>query len=476
MQRVSRTSPNIIVKTVNNSPKVIDLVVNNDLCIGCGLCVYACPSKALKMKKNEFGFLIPELIADCDQNGDCISVCPFNVFPEKNVETENELAKHYLKECDKSDAQIGRYQNIYAGYSSEYRLTSSSGGIATFVLAKLLENGIVSHVISVKGGGEEDEHYKYAINSNKEELLESSKTRYFPVTLAEAFSNINNLEGNVAIVGVACFIKAVRLAQYRDPVLKNKINFLVGIICGGVKSSFFTEYLADKTGVSKKYINKPNYRIKDFDSSAGDYSFDCEHSDSKEKRSIRMREVGDMWGTGLFKANACDFCDDVTTELADISIGDAWLEPFVTDGRGDNVVLTRSNLAEKIIQDGISKREVNLEHISLDRFLSSQKGSFNHRHLGLPFRVQYATKKGLLVPPKRIEKDESSIFFKIVQYFRLRTRVRSLEVWKKYPNAKFFDRKIKMDLYILKIFTRLNHKIIALNKRLKMKRLQSKGK
>ena len=37
---------------------------------------------------------------------------------------------------------------------------------------------------------------------------------------------------------------------------------------------------------------------------------------------IKMSLLGDMWGTGLFKANACDFCDDVTA-VKDISLGDA---------------------------------------------------------------------------------------------------------------------------------------------------------
>jgi coenzyme F420-reducing hydrogenase beta subunit len=42
-----------------------------------------------------------------------------------------------------------------------------------------------------------------------------------------------------------------------------------------------------------------------------------------------------MWGTGLFKSNACDFCDDVTTELADVSL-DAWI-PYNKDGLGNSV-------------------------------------------------------------------------------------------------------------------------------------------
>ncbi len=87
-----------------------------------------------------------------------------------------------------------------------------------------------------------------------------------------------------------------------------------------------------------------------------------------------------MWVTGLFKANACDFCDDVTTELADISLGDAWLEPFNKDGKGTNVIVTRSELADEIIREGMKNDELSVEPLSLQRFLSSQQGSFNHRH------------------------------------------------------------------------------------------------
>lgn len=447
---------------MSNSPKVIDLVVNNDLCIGCGLCVYKCPSKALSMKSNELGFLIPEQIDDCKLIEDCISVCPFNINPKQEIMTESELANIFLKEKDKTHPQIGNYKSIYVGYSIKNRLTSSSGGIATFVLNDLLKRGIVSHVFSVKKGNEAGVHYEYAISSNEEELLQGSKTRYFPVTLADVFSKIDELEGNVAIVGVACFIKAIRLAQYSNPLLSAKIPFLVGIICGGVKSSFYTDYLSSKSGVENNEYSDPNYRIKNFDSSAGDYSFGCLNTKTNEQEIVKMRSVGDMWGTGLFKANACDFCDDVTTELADISVGDAWLNPYVKDGRGDNVVVCRSNLAELIIKEGIANKKLHLEDLPIEQFLLSQKGSFNHRHSGLPYRVKQAKKVGKQVPPKRYEKDTSTFYFKIVQYFRMRTRRKSLEIWKKNPDSIIFDKKIKSSLSALKKATRINHFMISL--------------
>tara|TARA_B100000787_G_scaffold164770_1_gene147863 strand:- start:6175 stop:8010 length:1836 start_codon:yes stop_codon:yes gene_type:complete len=441
----------------NNIPKVIDIVVNNDLCIGCGMCVYKCPSKALEMGWNENGFLVPSIIDDCDSNGDCLSVCPFNPFPKKEVKTEDELAEKYLPDTNQFHKKIGKYNNIYAGYSNEFRLSSSSGGLATYVCAELLEKKIVHHIFSIKETSKPNTHYEYSVSSNKTDLLIASKTRYFPVTLATVLKEIDKLEGTIAIVGVACFIKSIRLAQHSDPKLKEKITFLIGIICGGVKSRFFTEYLASKMDIKVANIQKPQFRKKDITSTANDYSFTCSDMDQEEK-AIRMKTVGDMWGTGLFKANACDFCDDVTTELADISLGDAWLDPYYKDGSGTNVVVTRSLIAENLIKEGITNKDLVAGLLPLEDFLASQQGSFNHRHTGLPSRIKMAKKNNQLIPPKRYENENVTTDFKIVQNQRMKIRAKSLEVWRNSPDAKSFDIAMGKSLSWLRCFTKINHK------------------
>ena len=454
---------------MNNIPKVLDIVVKNDLCIGCGLCVYKCPTKALSMHWNEQGFLVPELTGDCDLNGDCISVCPFNLYPDKEVETENELAELFLKDAIITHPKIGKYIGIYAGYSEEFRVTSSSGGLATYIFSELIERGIVNHIFSVQESQTKGEHYTYAISSSKEELLNASKTRYFPVTLATVLPKIHELEGKVAVVGVACFIKAIRLAQHKEPELKEKIPFLVGIICGGVKSRFFTEYLAGKAGVEIENIEKPQFRIKDLNSTAGDYSYGCYDKSSAEEKTIKMREVGDMWGTGIFKNNACDFCDDVTTELADISLGDAWLEPFAKDGKGTNVVATRTPFADILIQKGISNGKLHVELLPLDRFLSSQQGSFNHRHTGLSVRIKKARKNNRPIPPKRFSSEKNTLVFKIVQIFRMIIRQKSIELWCFQPDAYIFDKKMAIYLNRLYSVTHAYHLFGIIKLRLKKK-------
>jgi coenzyme F420 hydrogenase subunit beta len=460
---------------MNKVSKVIDVVVKNNLCIGCGLCTYKCTKQSLKMKWSEEGFLIPESDGTCDCDGSCISVCPFNPEPVPEVKNEDELGYLFLQDSNLFNPRIGRYSDIYTGYSIVHRESSSSGGMATFVLLELLERGIVDHVFSVKESISSGVHYEYVVSNSKEELLKSAKTRYFPVTLSDVFSKIEELNGRVAIVGVGCFIKAIRLAQYSDPQLKNKIPFLVGIICGGVKSKFFTEYLSDTAGVQKDSCGSPSYRIKDFNTPAGDYSFGCHDKEKNREVQLKMKSVGDMWGSGLFKANACDFCDDVTTELADISLGDAWLSPYDKDGRGTSVIVSRSSIASQILKEGVKSGKLQLENLSIEKFIHSQQGSFNHRQDSIQFRMEKAKKAGFTVPPKRIRTGQYATFdFKIVQFYRMKVRKKSLETWKKNPNSSSFNGLMKNSLLTLKFATKLYHFKRAITKKGFLKKVVNK--
>ncbi len=425
------------------------------MCIGCGLCAAQSRTGAIQMKMNQFGFYTANVSDTYDCDDDCIKVCPFNPKPDDKVKTENEIAALFLTQADKHHNKIGRYINTYAGYSVEHRLTSSSGGIATYTLTELMRRGEIQHVISVKAGSN-SEHYQYTVSSSIDELVSAAKTKYYPVTLADVLKDITKLDGKVAIVGVACFIKAIRLAQVYDPVFNDKIGFLIGIICGGVKSAFFAEYLASRTGVAVNEFTKPEFRIKDHNSTAADYAYGCLDKNNNQQ-TIKMRNVGDMWGTGLFKANACDFCDDVTTELADLSVGDAWLEPYVRDGRGHNVLVTRSALADDIIKSGMINGALVIEELAKNRFLASQQGSYNHRHDGLSYRIKHSRTDKSAIPIKRFNTKLRSPLLMLIQSMRMNSRRKSLEIWHSEKLSSSFDNKMKKHLFWLKLLTKLNH-------------------
>lgn len=448
--------------TVPNK-NIFDAVVKQDLCVGCGACLYSSTKNNLGMKWNKEGFLnpnpdIPELLSE-----ENLKVCPFNPFPDKEVRTENEIADIFLNDAPNRHEKVGHYYNTYVGYSNKYRLTSSSGGIATYLIDELLNKKIVDAVITVKEG--ENSFYEYSVVRSTDELLSTSKTRYFPVTLSTVLEQLKNSNERFAVVGIACFIKSIRLLQFYHPDLKERIKFTVGIICGGIKSRFFAEYLAGKAGVENNHFSQPQFRIKDLQSSASDYSFGCK-DEMGELHTIKMREVGDMWGSGMFKNNTCDFCDDVTTELADISLGDAWLNPYNQDGKGTNVMVTRSKLAAELIKEGINSKELAVEPLEFEKFLSSQQGSFNHRQKALGYRIKLAKKKRASIPPKRHDQKKISIDFKLVQKQRMVVRKQSLIQWPKMNDSHLFDEVMLGSIDKLQKRTNINHYIRAIKRKM----------
>lgn len=435
----------------------IDLIVKNNLCTGCGVCISEDQSRQAKMVWNKEGFLIP-LLGENSTQEEMIKVCPFAI-QQKN---EDELGDIFLKQ---SDAQyydrIGYYHGLYAGFSNQFRKTSSSGGIATYIFKTLLEKKIVDYLFIVK---EINGVYAYQFFSDIEEITKISKTRYTPVTLENLFNEISKIEGKIAISGVACFVKAIRLKQMSDPALKEKIAFIVGIICGGLKSRYYTDYLAQEAGCRNEY-NHAQYRVKNEESYALDYNFSCIEKTSKRIHMVDMQSLGDMWGTGLFKSNACDFCDDVLTELADISLGDAWIHPYDKSGLGNSIVITRTKIAENLIQNGLNQNFLTLDKVTVEKILLSQNGSFNHRHKGLLYRTIQASKRGTKIPEKRQRYlNKQNIFFNLVQNSRLKTRQNSLDSWLETKDSLKFKIKMKPHLANLKFFTLWNHRIMKLKK------------
>ena len=177
-------------------PKVIDYVVNNDLCTGCGTCVAACPSDSIKMGWNSQGFLIPEISLNCNSDSKCINVCPFNPISNGSTPNEDELSSIFLKNPltlndSKSienkpnnrlkeisyNKKIGSFRNLYAGHSDLYRETSSSGGITSLVLQILIEKKIVDRIICVDEKNNQENFYSYRVINSIHEIKKSSTTK-----------------------------------------------------------------------------------------------------------------------------------------------------------------------------------------------------------------------------------------------------------------------------------------------------------
>jgi coenzyme F420 hydrogenase subunit beta len=65
-------------------------------------------------------------------------------------------------------------------------------------------------------------------------------------------------------------------------------------------------------------------------------------------------------------------CPDQLAELADISLGDAWLPEFRGDKIGKSILITRTQFAEHLLNTMQSKGKIALSPISLEKVKRSQ--------------------------------------------------------------------------------------------------------
>ena len=117
----------------------------------------------------------------------------------------------------------------------------------------------------------------------------------------------------------------------------------------------------------------------------------------------------------MFQLRACDFCDDIFGETADICFGDAWLPSFDREWRGTNIVLSRNAFLDGFLTAGVERNDLWLDDLSVDDLINSQAGSFRHRWFGMSVRLPEAGKHGEPVPLKR-----KGSYSRRVSFFRRR--------------------------------------------------------
>lgn len=378
---------------------------------------YAVVNGDIKMKMNIFGEYYPA----CD-NTEALNDPNIKEVCSMSNQSDDESAIGYNLfgniENIKHDDILGYYSDLYAGYVAEgdYRKNASSGGMATWILKELLEKKYIDGVIHVKPADDGDGIlFKYGISKTVEEISANSKSRYYPVDFSDVINMVKKTEGSYAIVGIPSFITEIRLLAKFDPIVGQRIKFTIGLICGHQKSAKYAENLAWQCGIKPGNLKSIDFRLKDQNLPASDYSTSVTGIiDGQERTIIRNQKdfFGSDWGHGFFKTNFSDYTDDAMNETADVSLGDAWLQPYVNDGLGNNIVITRNETISNIIKDGIADGKIKLDELSLEKIISSQAGLIHHTRDELPYRLYKKDKQNLWRPKKRFAASSDVPFFK----------------------------------------------------------------
>ncbi|HFU5884200.1 TPA: coenzyme F420 hydrogenase/dehydrogenase beta subunit N-terminal domain-containing protein, partial [Enterococcus faecium] len=136
------------------------------------------------------------------------------------------------------------------------------GGFATWILKELLEQKYVDYVINVKATQHPEKLFSYSISKSVEEIIKGSKTKYYPVELSEVLKIVKEVPGKYAIIGLPSFIMELRLLSEIDETIKERITFMIGLVCGHQKSSKFADILAWQCGIKPGELKSIDFRKK----------------------------------------------------------------------------------------------------------------------------------------------------------------------------------------------------------------------
>lgn len=378
-------------------------IIGAGLCIGCGSCVAQAAAPAVRMAFDRYGQLKPLGPAAWQRakSEGFTRTCPFSPA----APNEDELAARLGVPAQRT-ALLGSFEKAYVGHLAEadFRSQGSSGGLVTWVAAELLRQGFidgVAHVVAVENPAAEGRFFRYRLARTEAEVRAGAKSRYYPIELSEVLQAIRATPGRYAVVGLPCFIKAVQLLRREDPVLHERIAFTLGLFCGHLKSARFAESFAWQLHAPLGQVQQVEYREKLPDRPANWYRAQLTLRDGRQLSRDWWHLADGDWGAGFYMNSACNFCDDVVAETADIAFGDAWVEPYSSDGRGTNVVIVRSPLVQQLVARAIQAGRLALTEVDAEFVEQTQAAGFRQRREGLAYRLTWA-RRGRVRPRKRV--------------------------------------------------------------------------
>lgn len=443
------------IKRQQNNP--LSKVIDNGFCIGCGAC--SVKNSQIEIEETDIGTYQANLNGCKDES--VAEVCPFLAGRD-----ETTIGKKLYHDNAKFDSSIGYYCGIYTGYVNEesFRENGSSGGLLTWLLVQLLQADKIDAVVHVGATDKPGELFNYTLSTTIESVQNGAKSKYYPITYSEVLNKVKEENLRIAFVGVPCFVKSIRLLCEADLALKQNVKYCISLFCGHLKSKGFSQMIAWQQGVPPGQLTGIDFRVKN-NKASHRYSLQVRYKQKTGQQitlpPIQTQDLYGMdWGLGLFKPKACDWCDDIAGEIADITFGDAWLPEYSSDSSGRNIVVVRNKEILNILEDSVRNNQIELVEEPVEKVYQSQAGNYRHRQEGLSVRIEQAVKEQQWFPVKRVKQDTFE-----VPRERKEIYLHRLEISEK-SHIYFQQAKLKNSfiLFLIKILP-LQIKYYILNKR-----------
>ena len=263
---------------------------------------------------------------------------------------------------------LGPWRSVHIGWASDERTreAGASGGIATAILQGALACDLIDAAIVCRIAPEQPLRVEPVIASNAAEIAACRGSKYNMVAINALLRRAMDEPGRYALVGLPCHLQGLRLACERSPRLRERIVFAMGIFCGWSCTPRATEVEALRAGLDPRRLERLSYRGPGWPGTL--------HLESST--TVRELPLAD-YARRLWRVSVparCRLCPDALAELADVSVGDAWLARYEgCPGVSDLVVRTARGAA---VIDAIGSEWLTLVESTPDEIVESQRETY----------------------------------------------------------------------------------------------------
>lgn len=335
----------------------ISHITDNALCTACGACIGICPSHAIEILTNTAGFLAANINDElCINCGKCAKVCPSNPEIKPSIDT--------------NDIFHGPCLAGYVGYACDniIRQKSQSGGIVTALLCYLLEQNEIEGAI-VNNINAQTRRPQAIFASSKYELINTCGSYYAQSSVAKTI--LEHSDKKTAAVVLGCQAECLQLIRENCPNV-NLPKYIIGLICAGQFSGDMIDDLILQCGCEANHLSEFRFRDKGH-GWPGDVHITTSTKDywlPKESR-YRLKQV--------YELHRCIVCYDQMNIFSDIVCGDPWGISNKQQPEGHTVVIARTEIGKKLLQNAARDGAIMLEELSIEDIFNGQTVDVRHK-------------------------------------------------------------------------------------------------
>lgn len=396
-------------------------IVEQGLCIGCGLCQSIAGKESVQVVKTARGYEQPVVVGELNHEtvDKIYQTCPgtrIEGLPERLMETDTRI-----------DNVWGPWRRIARAWATvpEVRHIGATGGVLTALGIYLLKSKRVDFILHAKSSVRDPSFGDRQLSFTEADVIESAGSRYGPTATLIDIKDVLERNQPFAFIGKPCDISALRNYARHDERVDRLVKYWLTMVCGGYGTPASTRAFYQRIEMNADEVTVLRYR-----------GHGCPGPTRVETKD-QVKEVHylDFWGEDESMwalPFRCKVCPDGIGEAADIAAADTWPggSPNRVDSETDpgvNAIVARTRTGEELVAAAVADGALSIEYDITADDMSIYQPHQMHKKYAAWARHQGLADEGRIKPQTarlRIEELANELPDERNQYQRNGTRQR----------------------------------------------------